>query len=128
MYFFFFSSRRRHTRCALVTGVQTCALPICLPDGVVNVVPGPGSTAGAALAAHRDVDKIAFTGSTETGRRIVEASAVNMKKVAVELGGKSPDIIFDAADLDLAVPGSSEERSGGQECVSPGRFRGSPSP
>lgn len=77
-----------------------------LPEGVVNVVPGPGATAGAALAAHPDVDKIAFTGSTETGRRIVEASAVNMKKVAVELGGKSPDIIFDDADLDLAVPGA----------------------
>jgi aldehyde dehydrogenase (NAD+) len=77
-----------------------------LPAGVVNVVPGPGATAGAALAAHPDVDKIAFTGSTVTGRKIVEASAVNMKKVAVELGGKSPDIVFDDADLDLAVPGA----------------------
>lgn len=76
-----------------------------VPPGVINVVPGPGPTAGAALAAHPDVDKIAFTGSTVTGRKIVEASGVNMKRVAVELGGKSPDIIFDDADLDLAVPG-----------------------
>ncbi|MCL8382925.1 MULTISPECIES: aldehyde dehydrogenase family protein [Xanthobacter] len=77
-----------------------------LPAGVVNVVPGSGPGAGAALAVHPDVDKIAFTGSTVTGRRIIEGSAVNMKKVAVELGGKSPDIVFDDADLDIAVPGA----------------------
>ena len=77
-----------------------------VPDGVVNVVTGMGSTAGARLAAHPDVDKIAFTGSTATGRKIIEASAVNMKRVAVELGGKSPDIIFADADLDRAVPGA----------------------
>ena len=77
-----------------------------LPDGVVNVVTGAGSTAGARLAAHPGVDKIAFTGSTATGRRIIEASAGNMKRVAVELGGKSPDIIFADADLDRAAPGA----------------------
>lgn len=77
-----------------------------LPDGVINVVTGQGSTAGARLAAHPGVDKIAFTGSTATGRRIIEASAGNMKRVAVELGGKSPDIIFADADLDKAVPGA----------------------
>lgn len=77
-----------------------------LPDGVINVVTGLGSTAGARLAAHPGVDKIAFTGSTATGRRIIEASAGNMKRVAVELGGKSPDIIFADADLDRAVPGA----------------------
>lgn len=77
-----------------------------LPDGVINVVTGMGSIAGARLAAHPDVDKIAFTGSTMTGRKIIEASAVNMKRVAVELGGKSPDIIFADADLDKAVPGA----------------------
>lgn len=77
-----------------------------LPDGVINVVTGMGSTAGARLAAHPDVDKIAFTGSTATGRRIIEASGGNMKRVAVELGGKSPDIIFADADLDKAVPGA----------------------
>ena len=77
-----------------------------LPDGVINVVTGLGSIAGARLAAHPNVDKIAFTGSTATGRRIVEASAGNMKRVAVELGGKSPDIIFADADLERAVPGA----------------------
>ena len=77
-----------------------------LPDGVINIVTGMGSTAGARLAAHPDVDKIAFTGSTATGRRIIEASAGNMKRVAVELGGKSPDIVFADADLDKAVPGA----------------------
>ena len=77
-----------------------------LPDGVINVVTGMGSTAGARLAAHPDVDKIAFTGSTATGRKIIEASAGNMKRVAVELGGKSPDIIFADADLERAVPGA----------------------
>ena len=77
-----------------------------LPDGVINVVTGLGSIAGARLAAHPNVDKIAFTGSTATGRRIVEASAGNMKRVAVELGGKSPDSIFADADLERAVPGA----------------------
>ena len=77
-----------------------------LPDGVINVVTGMGSVAGARLAAHPGVDKIAFTGSTVTGRKIIEASAGNMKRVAVELGGKSPDIIFADADLDRAVPGA----------------------
>lgn len=77
-----------------------------LPDGVINVITGMGGTAGARLAAHPDVDKIAFTGSTATGRKIIEASAVNMKRVAVELGGKSPDIVFDDANLEKAVPGA----------------------
>ncbi len=77
-----------------------------LPDGVINVVTGMGSTAGARLAVHPDVDKIAFTGSTMTGRKIIEASASNMKRVAVELGGKSPDIIFTDADMERAVPGA----------------------
>jgi aldehyde dehydrogenase (NAD+) len=77
-----------------------------VPDGVINVVPGRGETAGAALAMHSDVDKIAFTGSTATGRKIVEASARNMKRVSVELGGKSPDIVFGDADLDIAIPGA----------------------
>ncbi|HSV79564.1 MAG TPA: aldehyde dehydrogenase family protein [Ramlibacter sp.] len=77
-----------------------------LPDGVVNVVTGFGQTAGAALAAHPDVNRIVFTGSVATGRRVVEASVSNMKRVQVELGGKSPDIVFADADLDLAVPGA----------------------
>lgn len=77
-----------------------------LPDGVVNVVTGFGSEAGAALAAHPDVDRVAFTGSTTTGREIIKASAVNMKRLNLELGGKSPDIVFADADLDKAVPGA----------------------
>jgi aldehyde dehydrogenase (NAD+) len=77
-----------------------------LPDGVLNIVTGLGAETGAALAAHRDVDKIAFTGSTLTGRKLVEASAGNFKKLSLELGGKSPNIVFADADLDLAVPGA----------------------
>jgi phenylacetaldehyde dehydrogenase len=76
------------------------------PDGVVNIVPGFGETAGAALAAHPDVDKIAFTGSTEVGKLIVHAAAGNLKKVSLELGGKSPNVVFKDADLDAAIPGS----------------------
>jgi len=77
-----------------------------VPPGVVNVVPGYGETAGAALAGHRDVDKVAFTGSHFTGQKIVQASAGNLKRVSLELGGKSPDIVFADADLDQAVPGA----------------------
>ena len=76
------------------------------PEGVVNVVPGYGETAGAALAAHDDVDKVAFTGSTEVGKLIVHAAAGNLKKISLELGGKSPNIVFKDADLDTAIPGS----------------------
>ena len=77
-----------------------------MPAGVINVVTGFGGEAGAALARHPGVDRIAFTGSTATGRKIIEASAVNIKKLQLELGGKSPDIIFADADLDQAVPGA----------------------
>jgi phenylacetaldehyde dehydrogenase len=76
------------------------------PDGVVNIIPGYGETAGAALAAHPDVDKIAFTGSTEVGKLIVHAAAGNLKKVSLELGGKSPNVIFKDADLETAIPGA----------------------
>jgi phenylacetaldehyde dehydrogenase len=77
-----------------------------IPDGVVNIVPGYGETAGAALAAHPDVDKVAFTGSTEVGKLILQAAAGNLKKVSLELGGKSPNVVLDDADLDTAVPGA----------------------
>ncbi|WP_238578737.1 aldehyde dehydrogenase family protein [Inquilinus limosus] len=77
-----------------------------LPDGVVNIVTGHGETAGAALAAHPGVDKVAFTGSFETGQKIVQASVGNLKRVTLELGGKSPDIVFSDVDMDLAVPGA----------------------
>jgi aldehyde dehydrogenase (NAD+) len=76
------------------------------PPGVVNILTGFGETAGAALAAHPDVDKVAFTGSHLTGQSIVRASAGNLKRVSLELGGKSPDIVFADADLDTAVPGA----------------------
>lgn len=76
-----------------------------IPDGVVNIVTGFGD-AGAALAAHDDVDKVAFTGSTEVGKRIVEAAAGNLKKVTLELGGKSPNIIWKDANLETAIPGA----------------------
>jgi phenylacetaldehyde dehydrogenase len=76
------------------------------PEGVVNIVTGYGETAGAALAAHPKVDKIAFTGSTEVGKLIVHAAAGNLKKVSLELGGKSPNIVFQDAEIDSAIPGA----------------------
>ncbi|MBJ7471968.1 MAG: aldehyde dehydrogenase family protein [Solirubrobacteraceae bacterium] len=75
------------------------------PEGVVNIVTGIGEEAGAPLAAHPDVDKIAFTGSTEVGKAIVRAAADNLKKVTLELGGKSPNLLFDDADMSQAIPG-----------------------
>ena len=74
-----------------------------VPEGVVNLLTGYGHTAGAAITAHPDVEKVAFTGSTEVGKAIVRASADSLKKVTLELGGKSPVLIFDDADLDKAL-------------------------
>ena len=74
-----------------------------LPEGVFNVITGYGETTGAALAAHPDVDKISFTGSTEVGRLIVKAAAGNLKRLTLELGGKSPLIMFEDANLDKAI-------------------------
>ena len=77
------------------------------PNGVINVVPGFGPTAGAALTRHMDVDKVAFTGETSTGQLIMEAAAKsNLKRVSLELGGKSPNIVFADADIDAAVEGA----------------------
>src|SRR5467141_1247135 len=76
------------------------------PEGVVNIVPGFGETAGAALAAHPGIDKIAFTGSTEVGKLIAKAAAENLTKVSLELGGKAPNVIFADADMDQAVNGA----------------------
>jgi aldehyde dehydrogenase (NAD+) len=81
------------------------ALEAGVPPGVINVVTGLGYEAGAALAAHTDVNRVAFTGSTVTGREVIRASASNMKRIQLELGGKSPDVVFADADLDKAVPG-----------------------
>ncbi|MGO8858520.1 MAG: aldehyde dehydrogenase family protein [Steroidobacteraceae bacterium] len=77
------------------------------PPGVVNIIPGYGERAGAALAAHPDVDKIAFTGSGEVGKLIVCAAAGNLKKVTLELGGKSPVVVFPDADMKATIPGVS---------------------
>ncbi len=76
------------------------------PDGVVNIVPGYGETGGAALASHPDVDKVAFTGSTEVGKLILQAAAGNLKKVSLELGGKSPNVVFADSDIDSAIAGA----------------------
>jgi phenylacetaldehyde dehydrogenase len=77
-----------------------------LPDGVLNVLTGFGEPCGAPLAAHSQVDKVAFTGSTEVGKLIVKAAANDLKKVTLELGGKSPNIVLEDADMDLAIPGA----------------------
>ncbi|MDN5873026.1 MAG: aldehyde dehydrogenase family protein [Sinobacteraceae bacterium] len=95
-----------------------------VPDGVVNIITGFGETAGAPLAAHPDVDKIAFTGSTEVGRLIVDAAKGNLKKVSLELGGKSPNIILDDADVETAVAGAAMGIffNGGQACTAGSRL------
>jgi aldehyde dehydrogenase (NAD+) len=87
--------------------VAELALEAGFPEGVLNMLPGYGPTAGAALARHMDVDKVAFTGSTEVGHLIMRAAAdSNLKRVTLELGGKSPNIIFADAEMDKAVEGS----------------------
>ncbi len=95
-----------------------------MPDGVVNIVPGLGSVAGQYLAEHPGVAKIAFTGSTATGRRIVQASAGNLKKVQLELGGKGANIVFDDANLVAAVNGSAWAifHNQGQACIAGSRL------
>src|SRR3989442_1649132 len=89
------------------------------PPGAVNVVPGKGSIAGAALARHPGVDKICFTGSVEVGQQIMREAATNLKRPLLELGGKGPNIIFDDADLDAAVQGSlfAAFHNQGQACI-----------
>ena len=89
---------------AIILG-QICLEAGCLP-GVVNVLPGPGATIGAHLAQHPGVDKIAFTGETRTGATIMELASATIKRVTLELGGKSPSVIFDDADIDAAVAGA----------------------
>jgi aldehyde dehydrogenase (NAD+) len=87
--------------------VAKLAQEVGFPDGVINVVPGYGETAGAALSGHMDVDKIAFTGETTTGKIVMAAAAQsNLKRVSLELGGKSPNIVFADADMEAAVEGA----------------------
>ena len=94
-----------------------------LPPGVVNILTGLGETVGAALTAHPDVDKVAFTGSTEVGKLIVGAARGNLKKLTLELGGKSPAIVMPDADLSMAVPGIARGifSNSGQVCVASSR-------
>ena len=89
-----------------LTALRMCSLvnEAGFPPGVVNVVTGYGNIAGQAVSEHLGIDKVAFTGSTLVGRKVMEAAArSNLKNVTLELGGKSPNVIFDDADLDLAI-------------------------
>ena len=94
------------------------------PPGVVNIVPGYGYIAGQYMAEHPDINKIAFTGSTPVGRKIVQASAGNLKRVQLELGGKGANIVFDDAPLDEAVYGSAYAifHNQGQACIAGSRL------
>lgn len=105
--------------CLTVLRVAELLQEAGVPDGVINVVPGRGPVAGQALAAHPGVDRISFTGSTETGRKIIQASASNIKRVQLELGGKSPDMVFADADLDKAAIGAAAGAfmNSGQSCT-----------
>ena len=89
-----------------------------VPAGTVNAVTGPGETVGSEIVRSPKVDKVSFTGSTETGRKVMEMASTNLKKVNLECGGKSTDIVFDDANLDAALPGAlwSIFRSAGQSC------------
>ncbi|WP_372527405.1 aldehyde dehydrogenase family protein [Piscinibacter sp.] len=95
-----------------------------MPAGVVNVVPGLGNVAGQTIAEHEGIAKVAFTGSTATGRRVVQASAGNLKKVQLELGGKGANIVFDDANLAAAVNGSAWAifHNQGQACIAGSRL------
>jgi acyl-CoA reductase-like NAD-dependent aldehyde dehydrogenase len=95
-----------------------------LPPGVLNMVPGLGLDAGARLCAHDDVNKVSFTGSTAVGKELVRASAGNLKRLTLELGGKSPCIVFDDADMDLAIPGAAMAifANSGQACIAGSRL------
>lgn len=107
-----------------VTRLGELLMDAGIPDGVVNIVSGGGSTIGRLLAEHPDVDKVSFTGSTEVGKQIINAARGNLKKVTLELGGKSPVIIFDDADMDLAIAGAAQAifSSAGQVCVAGSRL------
>jgi acyl-CoA reductase-like NAD-dependent aldehyde dehydrogenase len=104
--------------------VAELAREVGFPAGVINVVPGYGHVAGQYLAEHKGVDKISFTGSTATGRRIVQASAGNLKRVQLELGGKGANIVFDDADISNAVNGSAFAifHNQGQACIAGSRL------
>jgi acyl-CoA reductase-like NAD-dependent aldehyde dehydrogenase len=104
--------------------VAKLASDVGFPAGVINIVPGYGHTAGQHLAEHTDVNKIAFTGSTAVGRKIVQASAGNLKRVQLELGGKGANIVFEDAAIDAAVMGSAFAifHNQGQACIAGSRL------
>ncbi len=104
--------------------VAELAREVGFPPGVINIVPGYGHIAGQYLAEHKGVDKISFTGSTATGRKIVQASAGNLKRVQLELGGKGANIVFDDADITNAVNGSAFAifHNQGQACIAGSRL------
>ncbi|HET9879967.1 MAG TPA: aldehyde dehydrogenase family protein, partial [Candidatus Limnocylindria bacterium] len=100
------------------------ALEAGIPAGVLNVVTGPGAEVGEAMAGHPGIDKVAFTGETSTGRRIAAVAAETLKRVSLELGGKSPNLVFADADLDAAILGSlwAIYYSAGQSCEARSRI------
>jgi acyl-CoA reductase-like NAD-dependent aldehyde dehydrogenase len=104
--------------------IAELAAEVGFPEGVVNVVPGLGHVAGAHMAGHPGLDKISFTGSTSVGRSIVEASAGNLKRVQLELGGKGANVIFADADLEAAINGSAFAifHNQGQACIAGSRL------
>jgi phenylacetaldehyde dehydrogenase len=104
--------------------LATLATAVGFPPGVLNILTGYGETAGAAMAGHPGIDKIAFTGSTEVGRRIVAASAGNLKRVSLELGGKSPMIVMPDADVDAVIAGAVPGIffNAGQSCMAGSRL------
>jgi acyl-CoA reductase-like NAD-dependent aldehyde dehydrogenase len=104
--------------------LERIALEVGLPEGVLNVVPGPGSVCGARLIEHPDVAKIAFTGSTEVGRGVAEGAAATIKRVTLELGGKSANLVFADADLEAAAAAAPLAVFGnaGQDCCARSRI------
>src|SRR5947208_3382137 len=125
------ASERGRLLLALASAVEANAARIAelvrdvgFPPGVVNIVPGYGATAGQRLAEHDRVAKVTFTGSTVTGRKIIQASAGNLKKLQLELGGKGPNIVFEDAELPAAVAGSAFAifHNQGQACIAGSRL------
>jgi len=107
---------------------RTAAFRLCeeagLPAGILNIVTGFGETAGAALASSTNVDKVCFTGSVDVGKKIVQAATSNLKRVTLELGGKSPNIVFADADLESTIPAAATAifRNTGQVCCAGSRL------
>jgi acyl-CoA reductase-like NAD-dependent aldehyde dehydrogenase len=104
--------------------IAQLSLDVGFPTGVINILPGEGSVAGEYLSKHQGVDKIAFTGSTEIGKRIVKNSAGNLKRVQLELGGKGANIVFEDANIPAAVGGSAFAifHNQGQACIAGSRL------